>query len=282
MSPFRRRPSIAVVALAFAGAAWAATGQTAKPPYDTFYYIHDHLRLEAYVYWPTGAGPFPLVVYNHGSRGAARARTEQPHPFIGRMFCEAGYAVLVPENRGYGKSDGPTFAEIAGSSRGATYVRRLQEETGDALAAVDELLRRHPSRLDSRKVAMMGYSAGGVVAVFGAARSDRFAALITQAAGAFSWPRSPDLQRELPAAARRVRVPTLCMVAENETQTESVRSVCEAVKANGAGADLIVYPPYTPKGDPGEVAPGHLIFHEEGVAIWRRDVLAFLARHLGS
>jgi hypothetical protein len=36
-----------------------------------------------------------------------------------------------------------------------------------------------------------------------------------------------------------------------------------------------------PKGDPGEVAPGHLIFHEEGVAIWRRDVLAFLARHLG-
>jgi hypothetical protein len=53
MSPFRRRPSIAVVALAFAGAAWAATGQTAKPPYDTFYYIHDHLRLEAYVYWPT-------------------------------------------------------------------------------------------------------------------------------------------------------------------------------------------------------------------------------------
>jgi dienelactone hydrolase len=281
MSRFQRRLSFTAVALAFATATWAAASQTAKQPYDTFFYTHEKLRLEAYVYWPAGAGPFPLVVYNHGSRGTL-ARTEQPYPFIGRLFRDAGYAVLVPERRGYGKSDGPTFADVVGTSRGATYVRRLQEETGDALAAVDDLLSRHSSRLDPRKVAIMGFSAGGVVTVFGAARSGRFAAVVTQASGAFSWPLSPELQRELPAAARRVRVPALCMVAENDTTTESERRVCEGVKANGAAADLMVYPHYTPKGDPDGVAPGHLLFNEEGVSIWRRDVLAFLARHFGA
>ena len=174
---------------------------------------------------PAGAGPFPLVVYNHGSRGTL-ARTEQPYPFIGRLFRDAGYAVLVPERRGYGKSDGPTFADVVGTSRGATYVRRLQEETGDALAAVDDLLSRHSSRLDPL-VAIMGFSAGGVVTVFGAARSGRFAAVVTQASGAFSWPLSPELQRELPPQ-RAASAFRHCMVAENDTTTESERRVCEA------------------------------------------------------
>ena len=266
---------------ALAAGAWATASQTGDRPYDTFFYTHEKLRLQAYVYWPSGSGSVPLVVYNHGSRDAL-ARTEQPYLFIGRLLRDAGYAVLVPERRGYGKSDGPTFTGVVGTRRGTAYVARLKEEAGDALAAVDDLQRRHSSRLDARKVAIMGFSAGGVVTLFGAARSERFAAVITQATGAFSWPLSPGLQEELPAAARRIRVPTLCMAAVNDTTTESDRRVCEAVKANGVVADLIVYPPFTPKADPGPFAPGHMLFNEEGVSIWRRDVLVFLAKHLGS
>jgi dienelactone hydrolase len=272
---------VPLVAVLVAVAAPAAPGQVGAHPYETFFYTHEKLRLEAYVYWPAGSGPFPLVIYNHGSRGTL-ARTEQPYVFIGRMLRDAGFAVLVPERRGYGKSDGRAFAEVLGTSRGATYIARLQEETGDVIAAADDLLRRHPSRLDSRRVAIMGFSAGGVVTVFAAARGDRFAAVVTQAAGAFSWPRSPELQRELPSAARRIRVPTLCMVAENDTTTDSDRSVCEAVKANNSPADLIIYPAFTEGGDPGGVAPGHLVFNEAGLAVWRRDVLAFLSKHLNN
>ena len=67
------------------------------------------------------------------------------------------------------------------------------------------------------------------------------------------------------------------MVAENDTTTESERRVCEGV-ANGAAADLMVYPHYTPKRGSRRRRAGHLLFNEEGVSIWRRDVLAFLAR----
>ena len=73
----------------------------------------------------------------------------------------------------------------------------------------------------------MGFSAGGVVTVFGAARSGRFAAVVTQASGAFSWPLSPELQRELPPQ-RAASAFRHCMVAENDTTTESERRVCEA------------------------------------------------------
>jgi carboxymethylenebutenolidase len=253
--------------------------QAGAPAYDTFFYKHDGLRLEAYLYRPSGPGPFPLVVYNHGSR---EDRTEQPYPFIGRLLADAGYAVLVPERRGYGKSEGRTFADEIGGSRGAPYIARLQAETGDALAAVDHVLGDRSSRLDPRRVAIMGFSAGGVVTVFGAARSDRFGAVVTQAAGARSWPRSPELREALPAEARRVRAPTLCMVAENDTTTESVRRVCEAVRANGAVADLIVYPPFTPSDGPRRSDPGHQLFNREGVSIWGKDVLAFLAKHVKS
>jgi hypothetical protein len=42
----------------------------------------------------------------------------------------------------------------------------------------------------------------------------------------------------------------------------------------------MIYPPFTPKADPGNVAPGHLIFDAEGVPIWGRDVTAFLGKYL--
>jgi hypothetical protein len=72
------------------------------------------------------------------------------------------------------------------------------------------------------------------------------------------------------------------MVAENDNTTESARSVCEAVTAGGAVANLIVYPSFTP-GEPSPnslVAPGHTLFNRnEGVPIWGKDVLAFLAKY---
>jgi dienelactone hydrolase len=61
------------------------------------------LKIAAYLYRPTSEGPFPLIIHNHGSRDG-QERPEQPAPFIARVLTPVGYAVLVPERRGYGKS----------------------------------------------------------------------------------------------------------------------------------------------------------------------------------
>ncbi len=245
--------------------------------HSTIFYKSGGLRIEAYLYLPRGEGPFPLVIYNHGSREGAE-RSELPFPFIGRLLTEAGYAVLVPERRGYGKSDGPTFQEEVGQDKGTKMIERMQAEAGDVLAALD-YLKTVPS-IDSTRIAIMGFSFGGIVTILAASNSNAFFAAIDQASGSLSWARSPALQKALPDAAGKIRIPLLCQVAENDATTAAVKSVYEAAKRHKAPAEIIVYPPFTPAQNPRNTAPGHLIFTGQGVAIWGKDVVDFLAKHV--
>lgn len=247
---------------------------------ETLRYTNDGLHLEAYLYRPAGGGPFPLVVHGHSGRDPAT----RWGAVIARLLTDAGYAVLVPERRGVGNSEGQRFTEVGdGRDLAARLVADLTADTGDVLAALAHVTRDSASRIDGRRVAIMGYSAGGSVAVLAAARSDRFRAVITQAPSSVNWTREPPLREAVIGAARRLRIPTLCQVAENDNTTESARSVCDTVKTSGAMANLIVYPPFTPKQPSANpsVAPGHQLFNrDEGISIWGKDVLAFLAKYV--
>jgi dipeptidyl aminopeptidase/acylaminoacyl peptidase len=72
--------------------------------YDEVFYTSGSLRIQAYLYKPDGDGPFPVVIYNHGTRDG-RERESSPFPHIGRMLTRAGYVALVSERRG---TEGPT------------------------------------------------------------------------------------------------------------------------------------------------------------------------------
>jgi carboxymethylenebutenolidase len=261
-------------------AAPAAPSDAARdtPAFDTLFYTSGGLRLEAYFYKPAGPGPFPLVIYNHGSR-IGRERSEVPMQFIGRLLTGAGYAVLVPERRGYGKSEGPTYLEEIGDDRGPRFLARLQAEADDVLAAWEHVKPQPALAIDAKHVAIMGWSFGGIVTTFAAGRSTAFVAAINQAPGALNWDRVPALRQALIAAAEKTRIPMLCMAAENDATIDNVKRICGAVKAHGGAADVIIYPPFTPS-TPVPIAPGHMIFSQQGVDRWSKDVLAFLAKHL--
>jgi hypothetical protein len=116
----------------------SADGQINGQPqsYETTFYPSGKFKIEAYVYKPEGTGPFPVVIYNHGSR-AGHEREERPVVYVGEMLMHSGYVVIVPERRGYGKSDGPTFGETIGQDRGPRFVARVREEADDVLAVVE-------------------------------------------------------------------------------------------------------------------------------------------------
>jgi dienelactone hydrolase len=247
------------------------------PPYDTLFYTHDGLKLEAYLYKPEGAGPFPLIVYNHGSAVPGEEAKEWPAPYIARLFVPAGYAVLVPERRGYGKSEGVPFSKDIGDDRGPRFVERQRSEAGDINAAVEHVLARHEAPIDAARVVIMGYSFGGIVTTLAAGRSDRYAALVVQAPGALNWNRSEGLRDALLDAASRIRVPAWCGVAENDATTESARQVCARIAKAGATTVLKVYPPFTGGGERPGNPPGHALFGPRGVAVWKDDLLTFLA-----
>lgn len=254
-----------------------AQTNTKQPSYETAFYASGKLKIEAYVFKPEGAGPFPVVIYNHGSR-AGHEREERPFAYVGEMLAPSGYVVVVPERRGYGKSDGTTFSEAVGEDRGPRFVARVQEEADDMLAAV-EFVKTLPYA-DAKRMGVMGWSFGGIVSVFGASRSTAFRAVVDQAGAALTWDHSPAMQVALKDAAKKVRVPLLGMVAKNDRTTESVKTVVREAEAGGATAKLIVYPTFRPQDGAG-VAPGHMIFGREGWRVWEADVKEFLAKYLG-
>src|SRR5712691_9799094 len=156
-------------------AAAAHSQSPADSAYTEVFYRSGSLRIQAYLYKPYGDGPFPDVIYNHGSR-AGRERRAVPFEYIGRLLTRAGYVVLVPERRGYGGSDGPTWSEEVGNDRGQRFIARLQGETDDVLAA-REYLRTLPFA-DPKRIGIMGWSLGGIVTMFAVSRSTTFAVAI--------------------------------------------------------------------------------------------------------
>src|SRR5260370_38311935 len=122
-----RASLIACALLLFASQAWGQDGRE-RQAYEEVFYPSGKLRIQAYVYKPAGEGPFPVVIYNHGSR-PARERVPMPFVYIGSMLAASGYLVLPPRRPGYGLSDGPTFRDAVGENRAPRFPTTPQEQT---------------------------------------------------------------------------------------------------------------------------------------------------------
>ena len=265
-----------VVSVALCLATATAHGQ-ASNTYSEVFYPSGGLRIQAYVYKPDGGGPFPAVIYNHGSR-AGRERDSVPFEHIGTLLTHAGYAVLVPERRGYGRSDGLTWPQAVGNDK-RRVVARLYEETSDVLAAVDYL--NTLPFVDPKRLGIMGWSFGGIVTMFAASQSATFAAAINQAGGALTWDGNVDVRRALIAAAERIATPTQLLVAENDRTTASITTLGEILKKRGVVHQMVIYGPFLPERQAFPGAAGHQLFSAQGVKVWQKDVLEFLSLHVG-
>jgi dienelactone hydrolase len=271
-----RTALLAKVALLFVASVGRAQSAT-EPAWREVFYPSGPLQIQAYLYTPDGPGPFPAVIYNHGSRDGYE-RESRPFPFIGTMLTDAGYLALVSERRGYGKSGGVTWRQEAPAP--AQIVSRLQNETDDVLAAV-EYLHAQPN-VDPKRIGIMGWSFGGVVTMFAVSRSTAFAVAVDQAGGALTWNDNAHMRGGLTEAARKASTPTLFLVARNDRTTSSVTTLADIFAQGGVPYRLVVYDPYTPPGGTSAaVAAGHSVFAERGAAVWRQDVVDFLGRYLG-
>ena len=253
-----------------------AIAHGAEPPHSNVFYQSGNLKIEAYLFKPSGDGPFPVIVYNHGSR-EGHERQEVTFAYIAEVFVPAGYAVLVPERRGYGRSDGTPFSEAVRNDVGPRFVARMQDETGDVLAAVDYL--ETLSFINPHRIAIAGWSLGGIVTIFAVSRSDAFAAAIDQAGGALTWNHSSALRSAMIEAVAHAHPPILLMVAENDRTTESITTLDRVLTEHGLPHEAKIYPPFHPASH-GSTPDGHRIFSRAGVSVWSGDALNYVDRYL--
>ncbi len=131
------------------------------------------IRLEAVIFKPDGAGPFPLAVINHGSTGRgldpAVAKQTWFNADLAELLNERGWLVAFPQRRGRGKSDG-LYDEGFSENRSFGYtcdagisLRGADRALADIDAAI-AALRRRPD-VAPGPVLIGGQSRGGVLAV---------------------------------------------------------------------------------------------------------------------
>ncbi|MEJ0012479.1 MAG: peptidase [Bauldia sp.] len=118
------------------------------------------LLMRATFYRPSGAGPYPLALINHGSEQDANQRALAPlpsFPAATAWFLAHGYAVLIPERPGHGKTGG-RYLEDQGSCDGADYVA-AGNGAADSIAAALAYVPMLPS-VRPTGVVLVGNSAG--------------------------------------------------------------------------------------------------------------------------
>lgn len=243
---------------------------------ETHAFASDGRELKGYLFRPPGRGPWPLVIYNHGS-GLDQGSEDAVQPGIAALLLSWGIACFYPHRRGYGNSPGPTWrsecpAETFSPAYNAQIIARLDKESDDVIAAHDHA--RGLPDIDPDRIAVMGSSFGGVNSLFAAAKDARFRCAIDFAGAAMNWDRNPDIAAAMIAAALRVAIPVFYGQAENDFSTRPTREIAAALAGGGKPYEARIYPAF------GLTAwEGHLLAGR-GQQIWAADVRSFLERWL--
>jgi carboxymethylenebutenolidase len=234
------------------------------------------LTLHGTLYKPEGRGPFPAVVYNHGS--APGMLSKQAFEALGPVFASHGWVFFGPYRRGQGlsASAGPYIGdEIAAAEKkggitaaAETMVRLLEKDHLDDQLAALAWLRTQPFVKQDR-IAVAGNSFGGIEAVLGAERGS-YCAAIDSAGAAQSWAQAPEVQVLMTRAVRNSRVPIFFFQAENDYDLSPSRVLSVAMKDAGKEFQVKIYPRFG-----NSVQDGHS-FGYFGGSVWGPDVFQFL------
>ncbi len=272
------KPHVLFLTLALVSAlAPQAEGQMPAGP-DTVVVPSGTLKLHALLWRPKGRGPYPAVLFNHGS-GTTPERQSEQAATVGPVFARHGYVFLFLFRRGSGLSvdQGPSAAdlmdrELAAHGQEARNVLQLRlletDQLSDALAGL-AFLRALPG-VDARRVAVAGHSFGGSLTLLVAERDTRIRAAIVFGGSAGSWERSPTLRERLLAAIGRTTAPVFFIQAANDYSVAPARALsAEMVRLGKPHRDRI-YPPI------GQTADDGHNFVYLGVSIWEPEVFKFL------
>lgn len=135
------------------------------------------VELEVVIFKPFGPGPFPTVMFNHGSTGDGSdpslfTITTVSEP-VAKFFTDRGWMVAFPQRRGRGKSDG-LYDEGFNADR-SFYSCQQDITLAGAERAVDDLdaaigWLRNQADVDTTRMVAAGASRGGVLSLVHLAR----------------------------------------------------------------------------------------------------------------
>ncbi len=231
--------------------------------------------LHGFLWMPEGSGPFPAVIYNHGSE-----KLPGSFPSPGHFWTDHGFVFFVPHRHGHGRSPGDYIVDLQDKFRAEeSDLTKVQRHTielhegynADVVAAVAWL--KVQPHLDAQRIVVAGISYGGIQTVLTAEKDLGLAAFVAFSPAAMSWGGNPLLRERLLQAVKNARAPIFLLQANNDYNLGPSELLGAELIRKGAPSRAKLYPAF---GDPKNPSDGHGGFAVRGSDVWGRDVLDFL------
>ncbi|MBA2649356.1 MAG: prolyl oligopeptidase family serine peptidase [Legionella sp.] len=192
------------------------------------------LLLKGIIYKPKGSGPFPAILFNHGSS----FETHEASDALGPLFASHGWVFFMPSRRGQGLSRHVGHYIIneidnARNKGGDAFavdmmVQLLKgDHLNDQMAALAWL--RKQSFVASNKIAVAGVSFGGIQTVLGVEKAN-YCAAINAAGAAQSWSKAPQLHKLMLHAVKNAKAPIFFFQAGNDYDLSPTNVLSTAMK----------------------------------------------------
>lgn len=223
---------------------------------DTVSFASGSMTLRGVIYRPTGNGPFPVILFNHGS---GKSYTKELAA-VGPAYASHGFAFFAPSRRGQWLSAATGHYVIDSldaieKSQGMDARNKLLvtlmkgEQLDDVRAALKYITTK--SYVQKDRVVVAGNSYGGIVTMYAAAYLDGLWAAVNFAGAAQSWADSPPLQQALTDVAAVSRIPVFFGQAENDYDLTPSKVLSATMTKNGHPNVMKIFPAFgktTPEG----------------------------------
>jgi len=240
----------------------------------------DGPTIVGFLYKPEGTGPWPALVWNHGSEKDPGAGPQ--FPTVASFFVPAGYVVFAPERRGHGESEGDyivTRMKFTARNQGRDAADRLTvhllgtEQLHDQLAGLAYV--QQLPYVDRRRIFVAGCSFGGIEALLGAESRAGYRAAVAISPGGLMWDRSEQLRARMLDAVRRMEIPVLLIQPAHDASLGPTRVLGVEAARLGKPITTRVYPESGP-----DEEQGHCFGGAKGLHVWAEDAKAFFEANM--
>ena len=254
-----------------------------SPGPDTVTVPSGQLVLKALLWHPSGEGPFPGIVYCHGSYKDTEAIRD---PTVGPLFAKKGYIFLFLFRRGVGLSKGQglnstDLMDEALKDKGQEERNNVQlhlldtDQLQDMVAGIKFLNARND--VDQERMAVVGASFGGALALLLAEHEPKLkaAVLFTPVGGpGHSWDRSHQLRMRLITAAKNISAPIMIVYAQNDYSLAPGYALDSVMNQFNKPHFLKIYSSFGSSQNEAH----KFVFLSPGT--WEADVFTFLSKNL--
>ncbi len=226
-------------------------------------------QFETTIFRPSGDGPFPLLVMNHGKeRGNPSSQKRDRFLAMSREFVKRGYAVTVPMRKGFSQSTG------AYSEFGCNMKDNGQQQADDIVAALDVLVQQ--PWVDRDRIVVAGQSYGGLATMaLGTRHYPGVRGLLNFAGGLRIDGNHCNWRNALVTAfgnyAQSTQLPSLWFYGANDSYFDHplAQRLMQAYQSAGGSSQLVAFGAF--KSD------AHaMVGSRDGVGIWLPEVERFL------